>query len=45
MIRCVRINKESVSMESALVLESTSAAEPNAEVRNEAFTKMAGLGA
>ena len=44
MMRCVRINTESVWMESAVVLEITSAAEPNAEVRNEAFTKMAGLG-
>lgn len=44
MIADVNINKESVSMDYAVVLESTSATETlGAEVRNQTFTEMAGL--
>ena len=45
MIRLVRLNMESVSLDSAVVLECTLATESTADVRNEEFMELRGLGA
>ena len=45
MIRLVRLHKESVSLDSAVVMECSLATESTAEVRNEAFMEMTGLDA
>ena len=45
MIRFVVLIKESVSLDSAVVLECSLATESSAEVRNETFTEMEGLDA